>query len=308
MEELRIKCPSCGIILDVRNSKNEAVKRIVCPHCKKQLAVTFREEAQPAQFVEIKMVQLSDGSTKTIIRVLTEGHEVKVNGSPLLKDDEVVLSPGDRLEVDGKDVTPTTPLLRQTQKTAQKTETETPQPRQTQTVDQPAPEVKSRNYLPYYAAAVVVILLLAIVLWKQSSRQQVPASVRYEVSDTMKGRDYRHSTDKKPASQLRQEQRQKKDKEPQPTEAGSTDITSLNNYELEKLAMSGHVEAQYQLGRRWVNLHDSINVVKGIKYLKLAARNGSAEARQALQNVFTALQQSAANGSSTAGNILREQR
>ena len=166
MEELRIKCPSCGIILDVRNSKNEAVKRIVCPHCKKQLAVTFREEAQPAQFVEIKMVQLADGSTKTIIRVLTEGHEVKVNGSPLLKDDEVVLSPGDRLEVDGKDVTPTTPLMRQTQDTVQKPETETPLPRQTQTVDQPAPEVKPRNYLPYYAAAVVVILLLAIVLWK----------------------------------------------------------------------------------------------------------------------------------------------
>lgn len=44
MEELRIKCPSCSIILDVRNSKNEAVKQIVCPNCKKNLAITFREE------------------------------------------------------------------------------------------------------------------------------------------------------------------------------------------------------------------------------------------------------------------------
>ena len=43
MEELRIKCPSCGIILDVRNSKEEDVKRIVCPNCKKHLAVTFHE-------------------------------------------------------------------------------------------------------------------------------------------------------------------------------------------------------------------------------------------------------------------------
>ena len=43
MEELRIKCPSCGAILDVRNSKDEDVKRIVCPNCHKHLAVTFRE-------------------------------------------------------------------------------------------------------------------------------------------------------------------------------------------------------------------------------------------------------------------------
>lgn len=48
MDELRIKCPSCGIILDVRNSKNEAVKRITCPNCRKPLAVTFRTEGQGA--------------------------------------------------------------------------------------------------------------------------------------------------------------------------------------------------------------------------------------------------------------------
>lgn len=43
MEVLRIKCPSCSIILDVKNSKNEAVKRITCPNCKSSLAVTFHE-------------------------------------------------------------------------------------------------------------------------------------------------------------------------------------------------------------------------------------------------------------------------
>ncbi len=48
LEELRIKCPSCGIILDVRNSRREAVKRIVCPNCKKQLALDFREQPQEA--------------------------------------------------------------------------------------------------------------------------------------------------------------------------------------------------------------------------------------------------------------------
>lgn len=47
MEELRIKCPSCGIILEVRNSRHEAVKQIVCPNCKKHLAVNFQDELPP---------------------------------------------------------------------------------------------------------------------------------------------------------------------------------------------------------------------------------------------------------------------
>lgn len=46
MEELRIKCPACGVILDVRNSKNEAVKRIVCPSCKTTLDIAFHEETK----------------------------------------------------------------------------------------------------------------------------------------------------------------------------------------------------------------------------------------------------------------------
>lgn len=29
METKRIKCPSCGVLLDVRNSQNEAVKMII---------------------------------------------------------------------------------------------------------------------------------------------------------------------------------------------------------------------------------------------------------------------------------------
>ena len=47
METLRIKCPSCGIVLEVRNSKNEKVKKITCPNCQKQLAITFGDMAAP---------------------------------------------------------------------------------------------------------------------------------------------------------------------------------------------------------------------------------------------------------------------
>ena len=45
METLRIKCPSCGVILEVKNSKQETVKKISCPNCHKRLAVTFGTEA-----------------------------------------------------------------------------------------------------------------------------------------------------------------------------------------------------------------------------------------------------------------------
>ena len=82
----------------------------------------------------------------------------------------------------------------------------------------------------------------------------------------------------------------------------------MSEYDLERLAMKGDAEAQCLLGKRWVNKGDSINVVKGMKYLKQAANNGSIEARTALRKVYATLQQSATNGSTTASNILREQR
>ena len=44
METKRIKCPSCGVLLDVRNSQNEAVKMITCPQCKAQLRVMFSQQ------------------------------------------------------------------------------------------------------------------------------------------------------------------------------------------------------------------------------------------------------------------------
>lgn len=44
METKRIKCPSCGAILDVRNTKNESVKLIKCPKCKATLSVKFKKQ------------------------------------------------------------------------------------------------------------------------------------------------------------------------------------------------------------------------------------------------------------------------
>lgn len=44
MEVKRIKCPNCGAVLDVKNSKNEALKLITCPKCKATLRVKFKQQ------------------------------------------------------------------------------------------------------------------------------------------------------------------------------------------------------------------------------------------------------------------------
>ena len=44
METKKIQCPSCGVLLEVRNSKNEAVKIIECPQCGTQLRVRFPQK------------------------------------------------------------------------------------------------------------------------------------------------------------------------------------------------------------------------------------------------------------------------
>lgn len=305
MEELRIKCPSCGIILDVRNSKNEAVKRITCPNCKKQLDVTFHESPKPFQFVEMKMVQLADGSTKTIIRVLTEEHVVKVNGELLQKDDEVVLAPGDKLEIDGKpQFTPQ----------AEKDSTPTPVPELQPELKPnvgltPAfPEHKRPNWLLH--VAIIAVIVAAFVLW-QNYRDSKPKDIPQKPSADSIVVPQHPETGKQKKDESKPQKDVKADKRNETKSVESSDkaiINHLSDYELEQQAMKGNAEAQCVLGKRWVNRHDSINVVKGINYLKLAARNGSSEAQTTLRRVYTALQQSAANGSTMAGNILREQR
>ena len=47
MQVKRIKCPKCGAVLDVKNTKNEEVKLITCPSCKTSLRVTFHPQTEP---------------------------------------------------------------------------------------------------------------------------------------------------------------------------------------------------------------------------------------------------------------------
>ncbi len=282
MEELRIKCPSCGIVLDVRNSKNEAVKRIVCPHCKKHLAVTFHDEVPQSPYVSVKKVQLADGTTKTIVKALTDDHIVKINGEPLQQGDEVVLLEGDKLQVDEKSSHPIPPLPKV-----------------------PSNPPSSQGHSSLYYIVFGVACIVGAILWKYSSHVQPDIAEVKENKDTVAlVKKEKPVTKKQPEKSQREQKPEVKKEQPAPDKP---DNASLSNYELERMAMGGDVDAQYLLGKRWVSRHDSVNVVKGIQYLKLAARNGSSEANKALRTVFAALQQSATNGSSTAANILREQ-
>ena len=49
MQTKRIKCPSCGVVLDVQNSKNELVKQITCPKCKAVLQVKYPPQQEPLE-------------------------------------------------------------------------------------------------------------------------------------------------------------------------------------------------------------------------------------------------------------------
>ena len=46
MQTKRITCPKCGVVLDVKNTKDEEVKQVTCPKCKTLLKVKF---AQPIE-------------------------------------------------------------------------------------------------------------------------------------------------------------------------------------------------------------------------------------------------------------------
>lgn len=67
MQIKRIKCPNCGVVLDVKNSKNETIKQIDCPGCKKPLKITFAPQQEPMEahtYYAPKSPIVNDGATQ----------------------------------------------------------------------------------------------------------------------------------------------------------------------------------------------------------------------------------------------------
>ena len=273
LEELRIQCPSCGIVLDVRNSRHEAVKQIVCPNCKKQLAVDFQEKPLLSNdYIEVRAVRIADGSIKRILRVKRDG--VMLNGQPLQIGDEVVLTETDELKM------PET----------------TPAP----AIEEPKDDSPKRNWTWLYALAAGVVLAIAIVVLRPQ-RHSEPTVV--QKPDT----EQKDTTQSETESSKKHGSSKSKDKSKE-TKNVEVDYSKMTDYELGVLAAKADANAQFELGKRKVSKNDSVSVVLGINYLRLAAQSGSSSAKEKLGKVFQALQREAASGNTTAANILNEQR
>lgn len=76
MEVKKVKCPTCGVVLEVRNSKVEIFKIINCPQCGTKLRVRF--EQVDNSVVDAKtFIAGMDGGGETII-AKTEPFDLKV--------------------------------------------------------------------------------------------------------------------------------------------------------------------------------------------------------------------------------------
>ena len=329
IEELRIKCPACGIILDVRNSRHETVKKITCPNCKKQLAVNFADNADakpqptpqpigalyggndrhplnegmnalpgvPNGLVELRVVRLADGSCKHILRALTDEQQVQVNGQPLSKDDEVVLLRGDELQTGHRLLTFDKPG-----RTLQ------PEPTATEPLTAPSPEPtpaptpqntgKSVSKLFYVVPLVLVVFSCLAYLFYHRQPQTASSQAATDTVVLKKTTETPRTT-KTP-------EKAKVDRTAPRQNAPDSPAPSATTFDLELQASKGNVSAQYELGRQLLHKRGSSNVIMGINYLRLASRNGSSKAEQTLQKAILSLQQKSAAGDSTADYILRQ--
>lgn len=321
METLRIKCPSCGIVLEVRNSKNEKVKKITCPNCQKQLAVTFGDMAVPvgslyagttryqlneggnaipgipSGLVELRVVRLKDGTPKHILRALTGEQKVCVNGQSLMQDDEVVLQRGDDLMIDSKSFSFDKPGESRPQPSIAKPLQEVKSEAKPQQKPEPKPEPKTKKTWLLSLLAVVAGILLVFFLWPANKAEQP----KEETLDSIVEISTKVIKEKEKEQRQTVRQEPKKDVQPEKT---TSDLTSLDLYSLELLANKNDVSAQYELGQRLVRSSGSKNVVLGINWLHKASLNGSSQARQVMNKAVRTLQTKAAQGDSIAYYIL----
>ena len=323
MESLQIKCPVCGIILEVTNSKNEAVKRIVCPNCKRTLAITFHDEEKPEQKMEktalpalyygqmrvalqdgqnqiplpdvenvaIRVVRLNDGNCKCLVST-KQDNAVRLNDEYLLLDDEVALSDGDLLYI-GKTVLSFNKPFETDSVITGTPPIPGPDPK-------PIPPTPSKHNWWIAVAACIAAVILMAVLWPKE--EKVDDKVVPEQKEEKKAAETQASGTSGNITEIKKKDEGTNQRRPSNDEI---EITEIGESELEQLAGNGDVNAQYKLGKLWVNRKDSTNIVKGCNYLKLTSRNGHNEARRVLLNVKSTLREAANNGNTHAENLLK---
>ena len=75
MQTKRIKCPKCGVVLDVINSKNETIKQITCPSCSSALQVKFELQEEPIEAHTYYAPKVSKNSGETVLATDSKTHE-----------------------------------------------------------------------------------------------------------------------------------------------------------------------------------------------------------------------------------------
>lgn len=76
MQTKRIKCPKCGVVLDVKNSRNETIKQITCPSCSSVLQVKFEQQQEPIEAHTYYAPKTSnENSGATILATAQKSHK-----------------------------------------------------------------------------------------------------------------------------------------------------------------------------------------------------------------------------------------
>jgi len=310
----------------VKNSRHEAVKQIVCPNCKKQLAVNFEEELEPTappqpiepiyygemridlneginkialpncDKAEIKVVRLKDGNSKCLVRPLSD-IPVLVNRQQLQAEEQVTLSKGDYLEI-GKTI------LRAGEPGTITPEPPTPQVEKSSEPQKPRQE---RNHIWFFTAIAFVALMGAtLILWPSENGDNQPEDNKKlaHLKDTTKGRNIKEGAKDTGKDKDKGKPKIKEVIENKPKPSGP--LSSMSDFDLEKNALDGSVDAQYELGARLIKRGGVNNYIRGIKYLRLAANNGSSKAKNALARIINSLQQRANDGDSASYYILKK--
>jgi DNA-directed RNA polymerase subunit RPC12/RpoP len=325
MKELFIKCPSCGAVLQVKNSKNEAVKQITCPNCKHRLAVSFEEDTrQPSaapqplgslyygempiplqeginetqfpgsKYVELNVVRLANGGSKCIIKAVGTEETVKVNNETLQKDDQVVLAKGDKLEIGHVTLFYDKPcsLTNDENKSEMIGSDLTPS----------QPQSKA-SYRWFYAVGAIIIFGIGVFLFLSKSKTpQVITSGQNDSAIVTPPAVVHKST----PNVVKTAPKDKSKDIVKPDTPQSPNYESMPDYDLERLALHNDAKAQYVLGKRFMNKKGSSNIILGLNYLRMASKNGSKDAGNAWQKHVRAIQERAELGDSVAYEILKK--
>ena len=327
IEQLRIQCPVCGTFLEVKNSRNEAIKQITCPKCKKQLSVDFQEK-QPVthkpieamyygalriemqeginqiplpgcESIEIKVVRLNDGNNKCIVKSKSPQHQLQINGIALNYDDQISLATGDELITGSTVLTYGVPNQCGT---STYNNTQPPAVNELGNVDEESAPSNTNSKWIIAILAVVTILLCG---WLFAGKFHKDDIILSKPVDTIDSVEEFHKEVVPPVQTVDNKRTSQIDKSKVPSNPIKETVNEpLSDYQLEINAQKGDVSAQYELGNRLVHKSGRNNVLTGLNYLKLAAQGGSQKAVSVYNKAISSLKLKAEAGDEVANDIL----